>query len=127
MAGIWRDVEIEWQGEHYRVRPDLDMISYLERKPGRSISQMVVRLANNDLPSAAACELIADVINFAGGRVTAEEVYEETGGVGVVVVGLANTILDALMPAPKEGTFPEGDGKKKTTRRSRSTGAKSTG
>ena len=116
MASIWNDIEITWQDEEYKVKPNLELINYLERKPGRSISQMVLRMSQNDLPSGAACELISDIINYAGGKVTAEDVFAETGGIGINVLNLADTILVALMPPPKEGTYPEGDGKKKTQR-----------
>ena len=127
MASIWHDIEIDWNGETYRVRPTLDLINHLERKPGRSISQMMMRLQANDLPSGAACELIADVIRRAGGDVTPDQVYEQTAGIGVEVLGLASTVLVALLPDVKQGTTSATGAKKKApAKRRKSTGAKST-
>ena len=125
MAAIWNDIEIEWDGETYRLRPTLEILNRLEQKPGRSLSQMLIRLTNNDLPSGAACELIAEVINLAGGDVSAEKVFEETAGIGQDVQSLAYIILSGLMPPVKGGDKPSG-GKKKSEAVSEQTGEKST-
>ena len=127
MAAIWHDIEIEWEGETYRVRPTIDLINHLERKPGRSISKMLIRLQDKDLPSGAACELIADVINYGGGDVKPEDVYEQTAGIGIDVINLTSTILMALLPDTKKGTAPESGAKKpRGGNRRKSTGGKST-
>ena len=126
MAAIWNDIEIEWEGETYTVRPTMDFINHLERKDGRSISKMYQRLMKRDLPSGAACELIADTINWAGGDAKSMDVFAATsGGVDATAVNLASSILIALMPAPKEepgkASAPT---KKKSTRKQ--TGGNST-
>ena len=124
MAKIWSDIEIEWGGEAYTVRPSIELINHLERKDGRSLSRLFQRVIAKDLPSGAACELIADTLSFAGAKVTAEDVFIETaGGANGIAVELAATILIACMPAPKE-TAAAAPGKKKTPKKS--TGAKST-
>lgn len=126
MARIWDDIEIEWQGESYTVRPTLKFINHLEQGEGRSISKLFQRLMNKDLPAGAACELIADTICYAGGEVTAEDVYAETrGGIDSTAVGLATQILLACMPKPKDPPPLAADSKKKSAA-SKRTGGKST-
>lgn len=125
MAAIWNNIEIEWEGETYTVRPTMEFINHLERKDGRSISKMYQRLMTRDLPSGAACELIADTINWAGGEAKSMDVFAATsGGVDATAVNLASNILIALMPAPKE-TAPAPTTKKKSARKR--TGGSSTG
>lgn len=124
MAKIWQDIEIEWDGEVYTVRPSMEFINHLESKDGRSLSKLFIRMMKQDLPSVAACEVIADTLKYAGAEVTAEDVFAETsGGVDATAMGLASTILTACMPAPKDP--PQTDNKKKSATRKR-TGAKST-
>ena len=127
MAAIWNDIEIEWDGETYTVRPTMEFINHLERKDGRSVSKMYQRLMAKDLPSGAACELIADTINWAGGDAKAGDVFAETmGGMDATAVNLAASILIALMPAPKEEPGkPSAPAKKKSPRKQ--TGGNSTG
>lgn len=125
MARIWNDIELEWSGDTYTVRPTLEFINHLERKPGRSLSKMFQRMMDKDLPSGAACELIADTLNFAGADVTAEQVYAETSGaLNADTPALAAMILIACMPAPKD---TGATGKKKPQASKRSTGEKCTG
>lgn len=112
MSGIWREIEIEWDGETYKVKPTLDFINHLERKDGRSLSKIYQRAVAGDLPSGVACEIIAETIGYAGGKVTAEEVFAgTTGGISIDAVRPCLDILAACMPAPR--TVDSGDAKKK--------------
>jgi hypothetical protein len=107
MAAIWRDIEIEWDGEPYTVRPSIEFINYLERKPGSSLSQFYIRAGSKDLPSGKACELIADTLKWAGcKKVTADDVFAATAGFGDAVP-LAMNILTACMPNPPESAGPK--------------------
>ena len=118
MPAIWKDIEINWQGEAHIVRPSIDFLNYIEQRDGMSLSKMLVRLINNDLPSGAACQLIAQTLKYAGCDVTAEQVFAETGGIGETAVTLAGEIITACLPAPKTQTTTAAPAKKK-----RATGA----
>lgn len=99
MAAIWKEIEIEWQGETYTLRPTLESITYFERKNGSSLGQMLYRLNNQDLPASAAVNLIADALTLAGAKnITPEQVYSETAGLGVEIQEIVSTILAACMP-----------------------------
>jgi len=127
MSRIWDDIEIEWQGDTYTVRPTMEFINRIQQKDGMSISKLFVRARNGDLPSGAACELIAAALQYAGADVSAEEVFEETGGgIDKTAVSLAVKIMLACMPKPKDpAPLSTGDGKKKSSSR-KPTGGKST-
>lgn len=125
MASIWNDIEIEWDGETYTVRPTMEFINHIERKDGHSISKTYQRLMAKDLPSGLACELIADTITWAGGEAKANDVFAQTmGGMDSTAVNLAANILIALMPAPKEEPGKPAPAKKKSARKQ--TGGNST-
>lgn len=128
MARIWDDIEIEWQGETYTVRPTLSFINHLEQGEGRSISKLFQRTMQQDLPSGAACELIAKTLQYAGAEVDADEVFAETsGGIDATAVTLATQILLACMPRPKDPPPMATDSKKKSAPKRKATGGKSTG
>lgn len=112
MASIWNDIEIEWKGESYTIRPTLEFINLLESKDGYSLSRMLVRMSNGDFPSSMACQIIATAINYGGGNVTADEVFEETAGISQDAMMLATTIISACMPKPKDSGLT--DTKKKS-------------
>lgn len=118
MASIWNDIQVEWQGDVYTIRPTLDLINYLERDEGCSLSKMVVRLYNQDLPSAAACKVVAKTLTYTGCRVSAEEVFAATnGGVGGELVNMATAILLSCMPQPKTQDSAEPAKKKAPVRK----------
>lgn len=103
MAKIWEDIELTWQDESYVARPTLEFINTLEEGRGNSLSMIFYRMTQGDLPSVAAVRIIAKTLRFAGCDVSDEEVFEETGGgIGVEVIQLAQTILVACMPQPKQ-------------------------
>jgi hypothetical protein len=119
MAAIWRDIEIEWDGESYKVRPSMDFINYLERKKGSSLSQLFIRAGSQDLPSGKACELIADTLKWAGCKnVTTDDVFAATAGFGDAVA-LAMNILTACMPNPPESAGAKTAKKKPVASRAR--------
>ena len=108
MARIWNDIEIDWKGETYTLRPSIEFINYLEQGPGNSISMLYGRASQGDLPTGKGCEVIAKCLRYTGAKkvadVTPEDVLEETAGVGVDFITLVCSILLACMPEPKKKT-----------------------
>jgi hypothetical protein len=117
MSAIWKNIEITWNNETYTIKPTLGFISELEQKPGRSLSKMFMRAIDADLPSSAACELIADTLKYAGAKdVTARDVFFATrGGVDSIAIELAIKILVGCMPAPDDEDEEKNTDKKKPT------------
>lgn len=102
MAKIWQDIELTWSDETYKIRPTLELINTLEQGRGCSLSSLIVRMSNNDLPSGIAAEIVAKTLEHAGVTVTAEDVFEKSGGIGQGVIVAASGILIACLPAPKD-------------------------
>ena len=104
MAAVWKDIEIEWAGKTYTVKPTMELLNKLEQGDGMSLASMLTRLSKRDLPSSVACELIARVLRHAGAEVKAEDVYMATsGGLDVTAIELAGMILEAILPTPETG------------------------
>ena len=135
MARIWQEIEIDFKGETYTLRPTLSFINHLEQGPGNSISMLYARATQGDLPTGKGCEVIAKTLNFARKEdtdvITPEDVLEELTGVGVEFVTTVATILLACMPEPKKkAAKTTGGGKKKPAPRKstrKRTGQNSTG
>lgn len=123
MSKIWQDIEIQWKGETYTVRPTIAFINMLEQGEGMSLSKLLARTFDRDLPVGLACELIARTLRFAGQAATAEDVYMESGGLSADLLIMASQILVGCMPIDKDA-----DTKKKTVKSKsvKSTGANST-
>lgn len=132
MASIWNDIEIDFKGKTYTVRPSLQFINRIEQGPGNSITQLYHRLTQGDLPTGKAVELIHAVIVEADPdtKHTIEDVFEETGGIGVGIMSSVQTILLACLPTPKE-TAATRQAKKKSSKKApaskKPTGRSSTG
>jgi hypothetical protein len=107
IMNIWQEIEIEWNGETYTIKPTLEFINHLESKPGRSLSQLFMRLTSRDLPSGVACELVADSLQWAGVQVTGEQIYLETAGLGADVLVPAASIITGCLPQPKSAELPQ--------------------
>lgn len=119
MAAIWSDIEIQFQGETYTVRPTMQFLNYIEQIEGCSLSKMLIRMTQQDLPSGLACELIARTLTYAGRKTTGEEVFAETSGIGAEVVTLAGAIIVGCMPTPKtmQNSVPSSSKKKALPRK----------
>ena len=101
MSAIWQEIEIEFKGESFKITPTIEFINHLEQGEGRSLSQMLIRASNRDLPSGLACEIIAKTINWAGGKATVADVFSETGG-GLTAFPSAVAILQGCLPSPPD-------------------------
>jgi hypothetical protein len=88
---IWQDINLEWKGEAYTVRPTLALIAAIESHKGCSLRSLIVRTAADDLPSAATCQVIATTLQAAGAKVTPEEIFAETHG------GINQWSIDTLL------------------------------
>ena len=77
---IWQDINLEWQGEAYTVRPTLALIAAIESHKGCSLRSLILRVVEDDLPASSICQVIATTLQAAGAKVTAEDVFEETRG-----------------------------------------------
>lgn len=98
---IWKDIEIEYKGETYTVKPTLELINKLEQRDGCSLTSLMMRAAKADIPSSISAIIIATVVNHAGGKTTPEQVYQELGGISIELSRIAADIIIACLPQPK--------------------------
>lgn len=108
MAKIWQEIELTWKGELYTVKPTINFINSLEQGSGRSLSTLMIRLSNQDMPSGIAAEIVAKTLNHAGVKeggesvtITPEDVIETLGAIGLGITVAASSILIACLPQPK--------------------------
>ena len=115
---VFKDIEIEWKGETYKVRPSMQLIFDLEAVPGCSLIGFANRATSNDAPVSIAYEYVAKTLRHAGVKdITVEKIFEDVGGVRVEMIAIAMQIVSACLNLDDEGS------KKKTKA---STGATST-
>lgn len=108
MAKIWQNIELDWNKKTYTIKPTLDLINLLEQRSGCSLSALMIRMSNRDLPSGAAAEIVAKTLNYAGVKdgkkdvtVTPEDVFEAYGAIGLGITVAASKVLVACLPQPK--------------------------
>lgn len=95
---VFKDIEIEWKGESYKVRPSMQLIFDLESVQGSSLTGFANRAANNDAPVSVAYEYVAKTLRHAGVKdVTSEKIFEDVGGVRIEIVQMAMQIVFACL------------------------------
>lgn len=129
MGAVFRELELSWQGEQYRVKPTMDLLNQIEQKV--SLSNVAYRIANGDPPLTQLATIIAAFLRAAGCRkVTSEEVYlEMMTGEPEQVQAMSHALMQAAFPqlgkadAPATATAPKPAAKR---RKKKSTGASTT-
>jgi hypothetical protein len=76
VAAIYQEIEIEWEGKAYKVRPSYKLVQRLEQSI--SISSLSWRCDNGEAPLSQLCDLLSMVLRAAGCKddsADAEEIY----------------------------------------------------
>lgn len=108
MAAIWNDIELEWDDAVITVTPSFEFINKLEQKRGGSLSVLIDRIQNNDLPLGMACHVVAVTLREGGVNVTDEEVFSKVFEMKTSLGALAGAIVGACLPMPKGSKAKEG-------------------
>jgi hypothetical protein len=98
MAAVFRELELTWAGETYRVKPTMGLLNKIEQDI--SLSSVAYRIANGNPPLSQLATIIAAFLQQGGAKVSAEEVYAE------IMNGEAGTIRE-LAEAVLLATFPQ--------------------
>jgi hypothetical protein len=105
---VFRDIELTWKGENYKVRPSMSLIFELEAIHGCSLMGFANRARENDIPVSIAYEYVAKTLKHAGVKdITSAQIFDDVGGVRVEVLTMAMVIVSACLNI-------EDDSKKKT-------------
>lgn len=105
---VFKDIELQWKGETYIVRPSMQLIFDLESIAGSSLMSFANRASTNDAPVSIAYEYVAKTLRHAGVKdITSSRIFDDVGGVRVEVVNMAMQIVLACLNI-------DDDSKKKT-------------
>lgn len=101
MASVYREVSISWNGKDYTVRPTFELINRIENTI--SAAGIAGRMEKGDVPVSHVAFLLAEMLRFAGVKVTNEEIHQELfHGDADALWLVASNALAAMFPTPKK-------------------------
>jgi hypothetical protein len=98
MAGVFREVDIEWDGETYTFTPSMRLIRSIERGDGDGpvcIMQLIHAAQSGSPQFGFMAWLVAKVMTFGGAKV------DEMMDAKKEALSLYINCIDAISPAPK--------------------------
>jgi len=100
MAGVFQELEIEWKGKTYRVKPTMQLINRIEQDV--SLSRLAQRMYKGDVPASHIATVVGHLLRSAGVDVKDEELYLEmmTGNNPDVISGMCAAVVVAAFPSP---------------------------
>ena len=75
MGAVFRELELKWEGETYRVKPTMALLNRVEQDV--SLATLAYRASKGDLPVSHLATALAAFLREAGCKVSAEDVYSE--------------------------------------------------
>jgi hypothetical protein len=120
MAGIYKKIEIEYNGNAHEIKPNWDFIAYLEEQGGINLLESISAVANRTLKLTTCVNIIKSTLNYAGEDVTASDIIESFGTYNGKAIILATQIIMACDFNPVAEDMAEGNvkGKKKAKAKS---------
>ena len=102
MPPVYREVELTWGDQTYKVTPTFRLIQQIEQK--YSIAALINRIGNGDAPFSHVAEVIAALLRHAGCKVDAEEVYASlvSGGNTAGFGEMVTAIVSGFFPQSEE-------------------------
>lgn len=95
---VFKDIELTWKGEAYKVRPTMELIFDLESVNGSSLMGFANRAASSDVPASVAYEYVAKTLRHAGVKdVTSTSIFNDVGGIRVEIITMAIVIVSACL------------------------------
>ena len=119
MAGIYKKIEIEFNGNAHEIKPDWDFIAYLEEQGGISLLDSIRQVANRTLKLTTCVNIIKSTLNYAGEDVTAHDVIEAFGTYNGKAIILATQIIMACDFNPVAEDMAAGQSKSKKKAKSK--------
>jgi hypothetical protein len=105
MSAVFKDVEMEWDGKTYKVKPTMLLLNQIEQRV--SLAGLVRGLSSEAPPLSHLAFVVGSFLRAGGARVEDDEVYRElmTGDVASLL-GMRDAILAAIFPEPKKKESP---------------------
>jgi len=105
MTAVFTEVEIGWRGQVYRVKPTMALLNRVEQAV--SLTDLARSLTEGSPKLSHVATAVSVFLQSAGALVSAEEVYQELiHGDRAAIVSMAQAIVIAAFPAPKQGNAP---------------------
>ena len=104
MAGVFREVDIEWDGETYTFTPSMRLIRSIERGDGDGpvcIMQLIHAAQSGSPQFGFMAWLVAKVMEFGGAKVDDDEIFQQMMDAKKEALSLYINCIDAISPAPK--------------------------
>lgn len=98
MASVFNDIEINWRGEVYRVKPTMRLLNEIEQLS--PIAKIARRILDGEPPKSHIAVAVGILLRSAGARVSDEEIYAElvTGDVQFIS-GVGMALIQAAYPS----------------------------
>ena len=104
MAGVFREVDIEWGGETFTFTPSMALIRSIERGDGGGpvcIMQLIHAAQSGSPQFGFMAWLVAKVMTYAGAKVDDGDIFADMMGAKKEALALYINCIDAISPAPK--------------------------
>ena len=106
MAGVFREVEIEWQGATYSVTPDMRLLRRIESKD-ISLMHVTRGFAQGKPQIFLMATIIGEFMRAGGASVTDDEIAMVASGSGAVEFWAAyNAVIEAISPVEADEKKP---------------------
>jgi hypothetical protein len=110
MAGIFRDVAMEWEGQTYHVTPSNKLLRRIEGQ-GVNIAATMKGLASGTVSVSSLAFIAAELLKAGGADVTEDQTYGALmGGDEARVNRLATMVAEAIMPKEADAKNPVAPG-----------------
>ena len=104
MAGVFREVDIEWGGETFTFTPSMALIRSIERGDGGGpvcIMQLIHAAQSGSPQFGFMAWLVAKVMTYAGAKVDDGDIFADMMNAKQEALALYINCIDAISPAPK--------------------------
>lgn len=101
MAGVFREVEMAWEGKTYKVKPTMLLLNRIEQRV--SLAGLLKGLGTDAPPLSHLAYVVGEFLREGGCRVDDEEIYRELM-IGDVqsLIQMRDSIFTAIFPEPKK-------------------------
>jgi len=101
MAGVFKEITLQWNGAEYRVTPTMRIINAIENDI--SLARLAHRMQSGDVPLSQLAVAIGHLLRAGGASVQDDEVYQEImTGNAQAIQDLAAAVLGGVFPEPKK-------------------------
>lgn len=110
---VFRDIPIEYRGQDYVVTPSVRLLRLIEAKARRddptfNLAMAVYRIARGDVSYGDMCFILAEMVNSAGAKTTADEVWSWLQGLDMPAMqGVMASMVECFIDPKADGKKPQ--------------------